>query len=283
MRLRVMDCRTGITLIVLGAVAVACRDDETLVSAPPNTSWSDAGEGGEAGAAGAAEVDDMVRVPAGVHMMGTEDGLGSEVPVHSVAVDAFDMDRTEVTVHSYQTCVGELKCSPAYGIDQCLRDDVYDCLCNSGVAGRLRHPVNCVTFKQAKAYCEWAGKRLPTEEEWEYAARGPEGRRYPWGFDAPVDQLCWQGGSALVRHSTCVVRRFPDGDTPLGLADMAGNVYEWTTSGFSADYNSEPKTSYRVIRGGGWLDRDPMIADAALRTRMKPAVAEPTVGFRCVR
>ncbi len=121
-------------------------------------------------------------------------------------------------------------------------------------ATRSNHPINCVDWNQANAYCTSVGKRLPTEEDWEYAARGTAGNEYPWGnTPAPSNQLCWNGtGNDLGqgnRRSTCPVGSYPAGNTPLGLA---GNVWEWTSSGYSADYSAARDTASRVFRGGGW-------------------------------
>jgi formylglycine-generating enzyme required for sulfatase activity len=112
---------------------------------------------------------------------------------------ALCMDRTEVTVSAYAACVASGKCTPAYKGGPC----------NAGVAGRESHPINCVYWNQADAYCKAQGLRLPTEEEWEYAATGGDGRTYPWGEAAPSNQLCWGGeGNDLGkgnRRSTCAV------------------------------------------------------------------------------
>ncbi|MBI4706179.1 MAG: SUMF1/EgtB/PvdO family nonheme iron enzyme, partial [Deltaproteobacteria bacterium] len=137
----------------------------------------------------------MVSIPPGTFEMGSNDGGGDEKPVHSVTVAAFEMDPTEVTVAQYRKCVSDGGCSEPSG-------------CNWEESGRDDHPVNCVDWQQAGAYCAWAGKRLPWEEEWEYAARGTDGRIYPWGNGAPGDQLCWSGGSAGQRSSTCAVGQF---------------------------------------------------------------------------
>jgi formylglycine-generating enzyme required for sulfatase activity len=182
-------------------------------------------------------------------------------------VDAFCMDRTEVTTAAYAACVKSGKCTKADTGGSC----------NAGVAGRENHPINCVNWNQAKAYCEAQGQRLPTEEEWEYAATGGDGRTYPWGNDAPSDQLCWNAeGNDLGkgnRRSTCAVGSYPNGNSPFGLSDMSGNVWEWTSSA----YNS----SSRVFRGGCWYFDVPSRVRSAYRRWVIPAGQFDNLGFRC--
>ena len=133
------------------------------------------------------------------------------------------MERTLATVKEYRACEGAGACTPT-------PDKPY---CNEHIAARDNHPINCVTWAQANAFCGWMGARLPTEEEWEYAARGTDGRRYPWGDDAPAKQLCWDGATSdlgmMKRRGTCPVGAHPTGASPFGLLDMAGNVWEWSS------------------------------------------------------
>jgi formylglycine-generating enzyme required for sulfatase activity len=182
-------------------------------------------------------------------------------------VDAFCMDTTEVTTAAYAACVASGKCTKADTGGSC----------NAGVAGRENHPINCVDWNQGNAYCEAQGQRLPTEEEWEYAATGGDGRTYPWGNDAQSNQLCWDGeGNNLGkgnRHSTCAVGSYPSGNSPFGLADMSGNVWEWT----STPYDS----SARVRRGGCWYNDVPSNVRSASRFRSLPATRFDFLGFRC--
>ncbi|MBM4374717.1 MAG: SUMF1/EgtB/PvdO family nonheme iron enzyme, partial [Deltaproteobacteria bacterium] len=186
-----------------------------------------------------------------------------------VTVDAFCMNRTEVTVAAYAACVSSGKCTPA----------VSGRPCNAGVAGREEHPINCVDWNQAKAYCEAEGLRLPTEEEWEYAATGGDGRPYPWGNEAPSDQLCWNGDGndrgKDNRQSTCPVGAYPKGRSPFGLDDMSGNVWEWTSSLYS------DSGSARVRRGGCYIYDHPSIVRSALRYSEEPASLHFILGFRC--
>jgi formylglycine-generating enzyme required for sulfatase activity len=218
----------------------------------------------------------MVPVPAGTFEMGSPDGEGAsdERPQHAVRVAAFEMDRHEVTVLAYDACVRAGRCTRAPGEDVSR-------FCNEGHADRALHPINCVDWNQADAFCRWAGKRLPTEEEWEYAARGSAGREWPWGAAPPSAQLCWNRWKML--QGTCAVASFPEGDSPLGLQDMAGNVWEWTSSGYSADYGHPPDLAARVNRGGCWYDTDPAYVRAAHRDRNRTTERSDYLGFRCAR
>ncbi len=219
----------------------------------------------------------MVTVAGGTFTMGSDEGHAEEKPPHEVTVATFALDVTEVTGSAYKSCVDSGKCTaPATGGS-----------CNWGRAGLGEHPVNCVDWEQATAYCAFVGRRLPTEEEWEYAARGSAGRTFPWGADAPGSRACWNGEGNTAgkgkRTSTCEVGTHASGDTPEGVKDLAGNVWEWTSSGYSEDYSKNRATDKRVTRGGGWAHPDTVNLRGVRRGRSAPAFRHTALGFRCAR
>jgi formylglycine-generating enzyme len=219
----------------------------------------------------------MVDVPGGTFQMGGADGDPDEQPATAVTVVAFAMDTTEVTVAAFARCVSAGKCTePDTGM-----------YCNWRKEGHEGHPVNCVDLEQATSYCGFTGKRLPTEEEWEYAARGPEGRRYPWRDGAPGAQLCWNGEGTDTgkgqRQGTCPVASYPAGASPFGAFDMAGNVWEWTASGHCPYTRRGCTTPARVIRGGAWNNVLPQYVRAQRRSEEVAASRRDNVGFRCAR
>lgn len=263
-----------------GTLASGCPAGTRFVGGYCVTPNADAGGVSETTAdSGPPPPPGMVLVPQGTLSMGSSDGELNEKPAHTVPMKAFWMDTTEVTVEAFAECVRAGACS-GFPIDP---------LCNSGrQAGRLKHPVNCVTATEAEEYCRWAHKRLPTEEEWEYGARGGDARRYPWGDSGPAGQSCWNGEGNDVgkgaRKSTCPVGTFPAGKSPFGLLDMAGNVMEWTSSGYSDDYDRERSDGTRVVRGGSWEHSNPNSVRAALRVRSGvESRVRHLVGFRCAQ
>ena len=248
--------------------------------------------------------DTMVDIPGGTFAMGSDaaDANANEKPVHTVTLASFRLDRTEVTVRAYSECVRLGRCSEPdpYTAER----GNYRIFCNwHHPEQRGNHPINCVDFDQATAFCAWAGKRLPTEEEWEYAARaGAEGRKYPWGNDEPdptrlnacgdacIKNLIAQrfpGGKPLYSTSdgwpeTAAVGSFPAGASKHGVVDLAGNVWEWTSSQFTTydGRNSEPK---RVLRGGSWGGGDARTERTTNRFRLDPSSRAQFLGFRCAK
>lgn len=209
----------------------------------------------------------MKKVPGGLFLMGANEWAASR-PLHVVTLQAFEMDVTEVTVAAYKLCVDENRCTtPAAGA-----------FCTYG-PGNEKFPVNCVNWYQARNFCTWAGKRLPTEEEWEYAARGNDLRVYPWGNQSPVGRSC----SDRREKSTCQVASFPNTSSPFGIEDMAGNVWEWVSNLYSTDYNNQSFSTERVARGGSWYDTNEAFLRSTYRHKFDPATQSSVLGFRCAR
>lgn len=257
----------------------------------------------------------MVLVPGGTFRMGSTEG-DDETPQHEVTLGAYCLDRTEVTVGAYSSCARGGGCPRAAGTvaySGSSAEDVtfWSHFCNGGRTDLNDHPMNCVDWSQASAFCAASGKRLPTEAEWEYAARGNDGRRYPWGNEAPSPTLlnacgseCRDYAAALGRTGwpvmyeaddgwrwTAPVGSFPSGASPFGLQDMAGNVWEWVADTYVADgyarhVPTNPEVTGddpRVNRGGSWVGDDPSWVRAAFRGRDAPSDRVSLVGFRCAR
>lgn len=231
---------------------------------------------------------DMVQIKGGTFHMGLKPGAGTalERPEHPETVKTFCLDRTEVTVAAYKACHDKGQCTKAcYFPDRC-DEEVNEC--NAGKAGKENHPINCVDWRQAQTYCGSHGKRLPTEAEWELAARGLGGRTYPWGEDEPTNQLCWDGegndAGKGKRKGTCEVGRHPKGDTPEGVADLAGNVSEWV-SDYLCPYDKSIACakSARVERGGSWRINHPPFVRGANRSESGEGARYGGLGFRCAR
>jgi len=213
----------------------------------------------------------MARIPAGRFSMGST-GRDDEKPVHQVALASFEMDVTEVTTAQYEACVRAGTCQAAGTQGE---------YCNAGKSDRQGHPINCVSWDDATAFCSWAGRRLPTEEEWEYAARGTDSRTYPWGSGTPGSQLCWN--REISGQGTCAVGSFASGKSPFGVQDMAGNVWEWTSTAYCPYSGKNCAEAARVDRGGGWLDGSPSLVRASDRHRFARANRSNNLGFRCAR
>ena len=189
----------------------------------------------------------------------------NEKPGRQVEVESFQIDKTEVTVAAYRRCVDAGSCS---------QPDT-DRSCNWRASGRGDHPINCVDWNQATTYCTWAGKRLPTEAEWEKAARGTDGRTYPWGNEWDARQA-HASGTEDGYERTAPVGSFPVGASLYGALDMVGNVWEWTADW----YDKEQK--YRAVRGGAW-DTPPRYARASNRSRLVPGKRDEDMGVRCAQ
>lgn len=224
---------------------------------------------------------EMVLVPAGPFLMGSLEGDPDEAPPHLVNLPAFYIDKYEVTHEQYARFVAATGHPPPLDWP------------DGKMPARLaKHPVVNVTWADAVAYARWAGKRLPTEAEWEKAARGTDGRRYPWG-NSVAGKKTASGPDAQDRAHpegrTFPVGSFPDDTSPYGAMDMAGNVWEWTADWYEAyPGNDQPALEYgrkfKVIRGGGAIDYygAPATRRCADRARSVPYGTYDALGFRCV-
>jgi formylglycine-generating enzyme required for sulfatase activity len=216
----------------------------------------------------------LVTIPGGGFLYGCNGDGGracpSSEPVSQRAeVAAFKIDRTEVRVSEYRHCVDEGACAPPAVASGC----------NWSTPGRGDHPINCIDWDQAAAYCGWVGKRLPTEQEWEKAARGTDGRIYPWGNEGPscdVAVMSAGSGAGCGGASTAPVGSRDRGRSPYGLFDMAGNVYEWTGSLYESGGGA------RVLRGGSWKNDGDAIRTSH-REGALPNLRDASVGFRCAQ
>ncbi len=242
------------------------------------------GVGGSSGAGtsfscvGSGAVADMVAVPAGQFTMGCNVSVDNEcaddeLPVRSVNLSAFSIDRTEVTQDQYASCVNAGACAPPTCEWNCAATDM---------------PAGCVTQDDARAYCAWAGKRLPTEAEWEKAARGTDGRKFPWGNE-PAD--CNRANMTGCAGGFTPAGAFPAGASPYGALDMAGNMVEMVADYYDPSYYSAGPTdnptgpasgSTYVGRGGGWRS-EAFWLRASVRDWYDPPDAGTSLGFRCAK
>lgn len=256
----------------------------------------------------------MQAIPAGEFFMGSDADAASdaEKPSHHVILHGYCLDTTEVTVAAYQQCSVAGKCRRAateVSWDEMTRQQarVYSSACNEGSSAREDHPINCVSWSQARDYCEAQGKRLPTEAEWEYAARSSDGRLYPWGDDDPtakhLNACGWECVNWGTRQgerlpalyedndrfpTTAPVGSFPLGDSRFGVKDLVGNVWEWTSDwqgDYAAKEQRDPKGpasgELRVIRGGAWNGGLKAWLRPSFRYAMKPDTVSHGIGFRC--
>ena len=217
---------------------------------------------------------ELVYVPEGEFLMGSNE-VDNEQPIHTVYLDAYWIDQTEVTNAMYEKCVEAGSCEKPSGLY------FYE-------AGKYDdHPVVFVDWYQAEAYCEWAGRRLPSEAQWEKAARGDDGRTYPWGEGIDCGHAQYSGCDG----NTILVGSLPSGASPYGALNMAGNVYEWVADWYDENYyenspyeNPQGPSSggYRVLRGGSW-GSDDMAVRSANRYSRTPSHTGNGHGFRCSR
>ena len=236
---------------------------------------------------------EMVLIPEGNFIMGSTPGnypnsQPDEQPAHTVHLDAYYIDRYEVTNKLYTACVDARRCPLPRNSSSDTRASYY------GNSQYGNYPVIFVDWNMAKTYCEWRGARLPTEAEWEKAARGTDGRLYPWGQNIDctyANYLGSQNGGCV--GDTTGVGSYESGQSPYGVYDMAGNVWEWVADWYDENYyatlgknsdNPPGPTSgqVRVLRGGGWPNDDNAVR-STFRLEVDPSYTDRDFGFRCVR
>ncbi len=214
--------------------------------------------------------DGMVLIPAGEFLMGSAVGPANERPEHSVQLDAFYLDMHEVTNAAYRGCVEAGGCSGGGGAR--LNTPTYE-----------SHPIVLVNWDQAKAYCEWAAKRLPSEAEWEYAASGQENLTWPWGNEfEPVR-------SAASAPDVQPVGSYPDGASPFGVEDLAGNVAEWVADAYDPNFYANSPSSNplsitgnsRIYRGGSYGNSNGAFYTTSGRFIKSRLFSDVDIGFRC--
>jgi formylglycine-generating enzyme required for sulfatase activity len=229
------------------------------------------------------EPHEMIKIPAGAYLRGSNDRLPDEGPQYTETTKAFSIDRYEVTNLQYKAFIDATKRkSPDH-----FRNRTYP-------EGKIDHPVVFVSWHDAHDYCQWAGKRLPTDIEWEKAARGTDGRNYPWGDEFDVNKVNspvrWK--SLGMEGDTLPVGSFEGGKSAYGLYDMSGNVWEWSDSWYTQyPGNTWPSENYgeqyKTLKGGSWWDcsfyQCGISAPSFNRSYFKPGVKNSSFGFRCAK
>jgi formylglycine-generating enzyme required for sulfatase activity len=245
----------------------------------------------------------MIYIPARKFTMGSDEGEADEGPIHDVYLDDYWMDQTEITNGMYALCVESGSCETPMKMGSYTRASYYD---NKLFAD---YPVIYVDWDMAKAYCEWAGARLPTEAEWEKAARSEDARIYPWGNDWDVLKLrrlnfADKNNPEMTSdinvddgyRDTAPVGSYPGGKSPYEIYDLAGNVWEWVADWYDPLYyrdsplNNPPgptsptqEITMRVLRGGAWVAANQNVFHTSNRNGLNPSNFSESIGFRCAR
>ncbi|MEC8051992.1 MAG: SUMF1/EgtB/PvdO family nonheme iron enzyme [Myxococcota bacterium] len=262
--------------IVLLCLVTACAQSEREASIDSTESYP--------------VIEAMVEVPAGNFWMGcnldidAECNVEREAPMREVQLRSFEIDVYEVTAGDYRACVVAGACVLATGDENSYSNYAMD---------RNDHPMNFVTWDEASTYCAWRGKRLPTEAEWEKAARGADGRKYPWGEDERSCDFAVMNDSGIGcgTGQTWPVGQKPMGMSIYGVHDLIGNVAEWTSDWFDGEYyriapQIDPagpsEGNMKVVRGGSFLNPEEYLR-AANRLEYQPDTRASLFGFRCAR
>jgi formylglycine-generating enzyme required for sulfatase activity len=257
----------------------------------------------------------MIHIPGGSFFMGSDDGLPLEKPAHQVTLEPYCIDQFETTVEQYKGCSDTGRCKRAgvantWATITDKERKAFDPLCNArDPAAMAKHPINCVDWEMGDKFCREQGKRLPTEAEWEFAARGPDGRRYPWGDDDPAaghlnacgrECVAWGLKNGVEEKAmydvddgfanTAPVGSFPKGASRYGVQDVVGNVWEWVADWYG-DYGKEESKAptgpaggqEKVIRGGSWNGSYPSWVRPTFRYKDTPTKRSYGIGFRCAR
>ncbi len=273
------------------------------------------------GSAAAACPAGMATITGGPMFMGARDLIpaADAKPPHRVVVSTFCLDKTEVTVEAYQACVDKGTCERA--LDHVSWPKITDALkkkysgfCNAGKPEQAKHPINCVAWPMADHYCKQMGQRLPTEAEWEYAARGSSQKKYPWGDDPPNAKFLNACGKECEAHwkkaanetrkmmfeeddgfvGSSPAGSFPAGASSHGVLDLAGNVWEWTADWYApytetdaanppADPTGPATGDKRVLRGGDYNGSEPDWSRPSYRWKTDPDTYNHAIGFRCAK
>lgn len=263
----------------------------------------------------------MVLVPGGKFFMGSDEpDFKLWQPAHKTIIDTFCIDKHEITAEEYRACsdLGECKRPPdapnwpkttgSTDEEHEKKRVAYAELCNFGKPDRDKHPINCVNWSMANSYCTFRKKRLPTEAEWEFAARGSDGRKFPWGDEPETTGRMNAGGAEFTRwekkhgipisprlydtddgfEGTAPVGSFPKGQTRFGADDFIGNVWEWTSDWFETYKPEEvinpkgaPTGDRKAIRGGAFNGGNILWLNPAFRFHQVPDATTPVIGFRC--
>lgn len=281
-RVRVaLSLSVSFVAVLVAVVSLFPRQDKQTLDIPSTTGESPPSKTEKK----PSDSKEMIAIPAGEFWMGCNEKTDTqcendEKPGRTVHLDAYAVDTYEVTVAEYRRCVEAGDCS-----DESLTNYAS---CNWGKEDKDNHPINCVDWDQAHTYCRWVGKRLPTEAEWEKAARGKEDRRiYPW-------EDRWDAKNANANNSgTVAVGSYAAGVSPYGVHDMAGNVWEWVQDWYDADYykrgegvernpRGPDNGTARVLRGGSWRN-EAWDVRVARRGRYEPGNWRDVLGFRCAQ